>query len=259
MKTKKFKPEINSKSEMKFQTVEMLAYFIDDNGEAHVFWANFKIEDAKSIMDTYLEFEGKNEGFRSQLYDILLKQWLDPNPDQGFYSLVMAYLCGDPLIQNSVKKNPLGGTAIIGHINVSDESLSTFQFLDSKTFDNQLKKDFSIIPFKNDKGLNKTGSKDAELTFEEMIFLSALVGMARNEDHDHSRCYLSNEEILKMMPIPNRSTKWIAETLGKLHEKNIINVGIYLSNGTPWYRDIFFADDERCNHIQFGIGTKLSA
>lgn len=259
MKTKKLKPEINSKSEMKFQTVEMLAYFIEDNGEAHVFWANFKMEDVNHLMDSYIESECKNKGFRSQLFDTSLKLFLDPDPEPWFYSLVLRYLLGDKAIQSSVKKYSQGGTAIIGHINVSDESLSTFQFLDSKTFDNQLKKDFSIIPFKNDEGLNKTGSKDAELTFEEMIFLSALVGMARIEDHDHSRCYLSNEEILKMTPIPNRTTKWIAETLGKLHEKNIINVGIYLSNGTPWYRDIFFADDERCNHIQFGIGTKLSA
>jgi hypothetical protein len=255
MKTKKFKTKVNSKS----GTMEMLSYFIADNGGAHVFWANFKMEDVIYHMDNYRKFEGKYEGFRSQLYDTLLKLSLDPDPEPWFYSLVLGYLCGDKVIQKSVRNYSQGGTAIIGHINVSDESLSTFQFLDSESFDDQLKKDFSIIPFKKDEGLNNSDSKDAELTIEELIFLSILVEIAKIDNNDHSRCYFSNEEILKMTPIPNRTTKWIAETLGKLHEKNIINVGIYLSNGTPWYRDIFFADDERCNHIQFSIGNKLSA
>jgi len=259
MKNKNLKTKVNSKSEKKIQTLEMLAYFMDDNEEAHVFWANFKMEDVNYHMESYKKFEGNYDGFRSQLYDMLLKRSLDPDPEPVFYSLVLSYLCGDELIHKSVKKYPQGGTAIIGYINVVDESLSRFKFLDSEKFNNQLKKDFSIIPFKNDERFNNSVSKDAELTIEEMIFLAALVGMAELDDHDHSRCHFSNEEILKMTPIPNRTTKWIAETLGKLHEKKIISVSIYQSNGVPWYRDIFLADDERCNHIQFSIGNKLSA
>jgi hypothetical protein len=246
MKNKTLKS--NSHFEAKTKPVEMITYFEGGKDDHRSFWANFKMENIIFFKKYYSEHASKYEGYRSELYNMIMKLSLDPNPNAGFYSLIMTYLCGNEIIQNGIKDYPQGGMGIIGHINVLDESQSTFQFVDPETFKNQLKKDFSIIPFTKN---------EANLTLEELIFLTLLVEMVKS--NFHQPCYLSNEEILRFCPIPNISKVWISETLGKLIYSNIIDVFVYKTNGKDWFRDIFIMDFERSNHIQFSIDTKFSA
>jgi len=253
MKTKMSGKTHRSKSVRKSRTVEMIAYFDGIEGDAHrSLFANYKVENVISNKDAYSKHEKEFEGFRSLLYKEILKGLVNDDYPERFYSLVMAYLCGNESIKNGIENFPQGETAIIGHINVLDESLSTFLFLDPKEFTDQLKQDYKVTAYKSDVEL-----EDIHLTLEEAIFLAILVELIKLTGNNC--CTLSNEELFRFSTLHHLPRKWIADTLGKLKSKKIIGIHTYDHFGTSWFRDIYIVNSEVTEHIAFEIETRRSA
>jgi len=253
MKTKMSGKTHRSKSVRKSRTVEMIAYFDGIEGEAHrSLWANFKVENVIYLKNAYSKAEREFEGFRSLLYSKIIKGLFNDEYPEGFYSLVMAYLSGNESIKTGIENFPQGETAIIGHINVLDESLSTFLFLDTKEFEDSLKQDYLVTAYKTDNELD-----DIHVTLEEVIFLAVLVELIKLTGNNC--CNLPNEELFRFSTLHHLPRKWIADTLGKFKSKNIIGIHTYDHFGRSWFRDIYIVNSEVAEHITFEIETRRSA
>ncbi len=234
----------------------MIIYFDGHDNEHRAFWANFKMEEVMYFIDLHSKFVRKFKGFRKDLQDYLLETSLLSDPAPTFYSCALSYLCGEKSLLEEIDKYPDGGWAIIGNLNYNDESVFNYKFLEPETFTEHLKKDYSVVPWREaESGFKFIDDIIVGERAEETIFLSFLAELIK--DSDYSCCNLSNEELLKVIPIPHLTTEWISKILGKLQKEEIIGVITYQSNGLNWYRDIFLKHPS--NHIRFGMGNRLSA
>jgi len=116
--------------------------------------------------------------------------------------------------------------------------------------------DNSIKPFNGDlTGITLSGDSVFCNDIEDTIFISCLVELIKMGEN--TCCHHSNEDLLRMIPLPLGSSDRVAQLLGKFEKLGIIGSIVYSSQGKDWYRDLFLKFP--ANHILFSEPLKLSA
>ena len=253
MKTTNLKPKVDSLPDSESQAVEMIVYFDGHESEHRAFFATFDMEHVRDLMQINTRNDSKFENFRKELNDYLLQTSLQSFPDPVFYNVSMSYLSLHESVKEELINYPNGGWAVIGNFNYNEPSLLKVSIIHPDEFSKQRNADNSIKPFNGNKtGITLSGDSVICTNINEALFLSCLVELIK--DGENNCCHHSNEDLLRMIPVPLETCDRVAQLLGKFEKLGVIGSIIYNSKGQEWYRDLFLKFP--ANHILFSEPDK---